>query len=65
MIHLGRRGLKLVASADIVPPRFPPPWSVDNPDMKLGQATSSATPMAARSPTIYFEDDPGRRPRLT
>jgi hypothetical protein len=33
------------------PRRFPPPSSVDDPDMKLGPATSSATLTAMRSPT--------------
>jgi hypothetical protein len=33
------------------PRRFPPPWSVDEPDVKSGRtATSSVTPTATRSP---------------
>jgi hypothetical protein len=35
------------------PRRFPPPWSVDDPDMKLGQDCALAY--------VYFEDEPGRR----
>jgi hypothetical protein len=42
--------------------RCPPPWSVDDPDMKLGQdcyivRDANGYPVAY----IYFEDEPGRR----
>ena len=42
--------------------RFPPPWSVDDPDTKLGQdcfivRDANSYPLAY----VYFEDDPGRR----
>jgi hypothetical protein len=42
--------------------RFPPPWSVDDPDMKLGQGLlhcrdANGYPIAY----VYFEDEPGRR----
>jgi hypothetical protein len=42
--------------------RFPPPWSVDDPNMKLGQdcyivRDANGYPLAYG----YFEDEPGRR----
>jgi len=42
--------------------RFPPPWSVDDPDKKLGQdcyvvRDANGHPLAY----VYFEDEPGRR----
>src|SRR6185369_14778297 len=42
--------------------RFPPPWSVDDPDTKLGQdcyivRDGNGHPLAY----VYFEDEPGRR----
>jgi hypothetical protein len=42
--------------------RFPPPWSVDDPDLKLGQdcfivRDGNGYPLAY----VYFEDEPGRR----
>ena len=42
--------------------RFPPPWSIDDPDMKLGQdcyvvRDANGHPLAY----VYFEDEPGRR----
>jgi len=42
--------------------RFPPPWSVDDPDMKLGQdcyivRDANGYPIAY----VYFEDEPGGR----
>jgi hypothetical protein len=44
------------------PRRFPPPWSVDDPDTKLGQdcfivRDANGYPLAY----VYFEDEPGRR----
>jgi len=39
-----------------------PPWSVDDPDMKLGQhcyAVRDANGQALAY--VYFEDEPGRR----
>jgi hypothetical protein len=42
--------------------RFPPPWSVDDPDTKLGQdcyivRDANGYPLAY----VYFEEEPGRR----
>jgi hypothetical protein len=42
--------------------RFPLPWSVDDPDTKLGQdcyivRDATGYPLAY----VYFEDEPGRR----
>jgi hypothetical protein len=42
--------------------RFPPPWSVDDPDTKLRQdyyivRDANGYPVAY----VYFEDEPGRR----
>jgi hypothetical protein len=42
--------------------RFPPPWTVDDPDTKLGQdcyivRDANGHPLAY----VYFEDEPGRR----
>jgi hypothetical protein len=44
------------------PRRFPPPWSVDDPNMELGQdwyivRDANGYPLAY----VYFEDEPGRR----
>jgi hypothetical protein len=42
--------------------RFPPPWSVDDPDTKLGQdcfIIRDANRQALAC--VYFEDEPGRR----
>ena len=44
------------------PRRFPPPWSVDDPDTKLGQdcyivRDANGYPLTY----FYFEDEPGRR----
>jgi hypothetical protein len=42
--------------------RFPPPWSIDEPDMKLGQdcfIVRDANRQALAY--VYFEDEPGRR----
>ena len=44
------------------PRRFPPPWSVDDPDTKLGQdcyIVRDATGHALAY--VYFEDESGRR----
>jgi hypothetical protein len=44
------------------PRRFPPPWSVDDPDVKLGQdcfIVCNATGQALAY--VYFEQEPGRR----
>jgi hypothetical protein len=40
--------------------RFPPPWSVDDPDMKLGQDIIRDGNGQALA-DVYFEDEPGRR----
>jgi hypothetical protein len=46
----------------VSPHRFPPPWSVDDPDTKLGQDCfifRDANRQALAY--VYFEDEPGRR----
>jgi hypothetical protein len=43
------------------PRRFPPPWSVDDPDMKLGQdcfVVRDANGQALAY--VYFEEEPAR-----
>ena len=40
-----------------MPRRFPPPWSVEEPDPKLGgSASSSATPTVRHSPSSTLTD---------
>ena len=42
--------------------RFPPPWSVDDPDMKLGQTCYIVRDADGHALAyVYFEDEPGRR----
>ncbi len=42
--------------------RFPPPWSVDDPDMKLGQDCFIVRDANGHALAyVYFEDEPGRR----
>jgi hypothetical protein len=42
--------------------RFPPPWSVDDPDMKLGQDCYIVRDHNGQALAyVYFEDEPGRR----
>jgi hypothetical protein len=46
----------------VAPRRFPPPWSVDDPDTKLGQVcfiVRDANGQALAS--LYCEEEPGRR----
>jgi len=44
------------------PRRFPPPWSVDDPDMKLGQDCYVVRDANGHALAyVYFEDEPGRR----
>jgi hypothetical protein len=44
------------------PRRFPPPWSVDDPDMKLGQDCYIVRDHNGQALAyVYFEDEPGRR----
>ena len=44
------------------PRRFPPPWSVDDPDTKLGQDCYIIRDADAHALAyVYFEDEPGRR----
>jgi len=50
------------AATVMIDRRFPPPWSVDDPDTKLGQTCyvvrdANGHPLAY----VYFEDEPGRR----
>jgi hypothetical protein len=41
---------------------FPPPWSVDDPDMKLGQTCYVVRDASGHALAyVYFEDEPGRR----
>jgi hypothetical protein len=42
--------------------RLPPPWSVDDPDMKLGQDCCVVRDANGHVLAyVYFEDEPGRR----
>ncbi len=42
--------------------RFPPPWSVDDPDTKLGQDCFIVRDANGHALAyVYFEDEPGRR----
>jgi hypothetical protein len=44
------------------PRRFPPPWSVDDSDMKLGQDCFIVRDAGAQALAyVKFEDQPGRR----
>ncbi len=41
---------------------FPPPWSVDDPDTKLGQTCYIVRDSDGHALAyVYFEDEPGRR----
>jgi hypothetical protein len=42
--------------------RFPPPWSVDDPDVKLGQDCYIGRDANGHALAyVYFEDEQGRR----
>jgi hypothetical protein len=42
--------------------RFPPPWSVDDPDPKLGRPCYIVRDANGQQLAyVYFEDEPGRR----
>jgi hypothetical protein len=42
--------------------RFPPPWTVDEPDMKLGQDCYIVRDANGHALAyVYFDDEPGRR----
>ncbi len=42
--------------------RFPPPWSLDDPAMKLGQDCFIVRDANGHALAyVYFEDEPGRR----
>jgi hypothetical protein len=44
------------------PRRFQPPWSIDDPDMKLGQDCYIVRDANGHALAyVYFEDEPGRR----
>ena len=44
------------------PRRFPPPWSVDDPDTKLGQDCFIVRDANGHALAyVYFEEEPGRR----
>jgi hypothetical protein len=44
------------------PRRFPPPWSVDDSDMKLGQECFTVRDGNGHAlACVYFEEEPGRR----
>ncbi len=47
----------------LVPPRrFPPPWSVDDLDVKLGQDCFIVRDANGHALAyVYFEDEPGRQ----
>jgi hypothetical protein len=45
----------------MTPRRFPPPWSVDDPDMKQGQECFIVRDGNGQALAyIYFEDEPGQ-----
>ena len=48
----------------LMPCRFPPPWSVDDPDMKLGQVYIIRD-ADGRPGVCNFEDQRGRRRRCS
>jgi hypothetical protein len=41
--------------------RFPPPWTVDDPEMKLGQDCFVRDANGHALACAYFEEEPGRR----
>ena len=41
--------------------RFPPPWTVDDPEMKLGQDCFVRDANGHALAYVYFEEEPGRR----
>ena len=41
--------------------RFPPPWSVDDPDKKLADCYIVRDANGHALAYVYFEDEPGRR----
>jgi hypothetical protein len=44
----------------VLPRRFPPPWSVDDPDTKLGQDCFIVRDANSHALAyVYFEDEPG------
>jgi hypothetical protein len=44
------------------PRRFPPPWSVEEPDPKLGRRCFIVRDAKGHAPAyVYFEEEPGRR----
>ena len=58
----GWRRADLGDSLALMSRRFPPPWSVDDPDMKLGQECISVRDANGHALAyVYFEDEPGRR----
>jgi hypothetical protein len=61
-----KRGLTLMqikmGCSQVPERRFPPPWSVDDPDMKLGQDCYIVRDANGHALAyVYFEDEPGRR----
>ena len=52
----------LAASSCHAPRPFPPPWSVDDPDTKLGQDCYIVRDANGHALAyVYFDDEPGRR----
>jgi len=46
----------------MAPRRFPPPWSVDDPEPKLGRNCFIVRDANGHALAyVYFEDEPGRR----
>jgi len=56
----------LVDRRKVLPHRLPPPWSVDDPDTKLGQECYIIRDASGHALAyVYFEDQPGRRSAAT
>jgi hypothetical protein len=50
-----------VAASNGLKRRFPPPWSVDDPDTKLGQDCFIVRDANGQALAyVYFEEEPGR-----
>jgi hypothetical protein len=50
----------------MTPRRFPPPWSVDDPDIKLGQDCFIVRDANGQAPAyVYFKEELGGSARLS